>query len=71
MKSGLEPEKVLRKKIIRESLYKKEYLKAKMKIATDFYDKKNPKKDFNYICLSTILIDSVPKKDETYYLQVF
>ena len=35
------------------------------------YDKDIPKEGFHYICLSMILIDSVPKKDENYYPQVF
>ena len=30
----------MEKKIISEPLYNKEYIKAKMKIATDFYDQK-------------------------------
>ena len=30
-----------------------------------------PKKDFHYIYLSVILIDSVLKKDKNYYSQVF
>ena len=38
--------------------------------ATDFHARKIPEADSNYICCSVILIDSVPKKDENYYLQV-
>ena len=37
---------------------------------TDFHARKIPEADSNYICCSVILIDSVPKKDENYYLQV-
>ena len=38
--------------------------------ATDFNARKIPEADFNYICCSGILIDSIPKKDENYYPQV-
>ena len=38
---------------------------------TDFYDKKNPKTDANYTCLAVISLDSAPKKDDSYYPQVF
>ena len=39
--------------------------------ATDFNARKIPEADFHYICCSVILIDSIPKKDENYYPQVF
>ena len=37
----------------------------------DVYDKKNPKGDSNYTCLSAITLDSPLKKDDNYYPQVF
>ena len=37
---------------------------------TDFYDKKFPKVDSNYTCLTVINLDSPLKKDENYYPQV-
>ena len=38
---------------------------------TDFYDKRIPKVDSNYTCLTVISLDSALKKDDSYYLQVF
>ena len=38
--------------------------------ATDFNARKISESDFNYICCSVILIDSMPKKDENHYPQV-
>ena len=38
---------------------------------TNFYDEKASKVDFNHTCLAIISLDSVLKKDENYYLQVF
>ena len=38
--------------------------------ATDFRAREIPKAEFNYICCSVILIDSVLKKDKNYYPQV-
>ena len=38
---------------------------------TDFYDKEIPKVDSNHTCLVVISLDSVLKKDENYYSQVF
>ena len=38
---------------------------------TDFYDKEIPKVDCNHTCLAKICLDSVLKKNEMYYLQVF
>ena len=38
---------------------------------TDFYTRKIPEAGSSYICWSVILIDSVLKKGENYYLQVF
>ena len=41
------------------------------KISTNFHDNKKPKIAFQGICLSVILIDSVFRKNENYYLQIF
>ena len=38
--------------------------------ATNFNARKIPEADFNYICGSVILIDSIPKRDKNYYPQV-
>ena len=38
---------------------------------TDFYNKKIPLVDSNHTCLAVISLDSAPKKDDNYYLQVF
>ena len=38
---------------------------------TDFYDKEIAKIDSNHTCLAVIPLDSVLKKDENYYRQVF
>ena len=58
-----------------ESVNNKEFLKTKMKYhgdeVTDFYDKKIPRVDSNHTCLAVINLDSVLKKDDNYYLQVF
>ena len=58
-----------------EPFYNKNFLKTKLKSygdnATDFYDKKIPNVNSNYICLAVISLDSALKKDENYYLQVF
>ena len=39
--------------------------------ATDFYNKEMPNVGSNQTCLAIIMIDSVFKKDENYYPQVF
>ena len=58
-----------------EPVYNKEFLKTKIKShgdeVTDFYDKKVPKVDPNHTCLAVITLDSVLKKDDNYYPQVF
>ena len=41
------------------------------KISTNFHDNKIPKIAFQGICLSVILIDSVFRKNENYYFQIF
>ena len=75
MVSGIKSVIVLRKNLIAIPSTIKKVLKTKIKSyggkATDFHDKKIPKKDSNYTCLAVILIDFVLKKDEKYYHQVF
>ena len=39
--------------------------------ATDFHVKEMPKAGSDYTCLAIINVDSVLKKDESYYPQVF
>ena len=39
--------------------------------ATGFYDKEVPKVDSNHTYLAIISLDSIFKKDENYYSQVF
>ena len=41
------------------------------KINTTFHNNKKPKEGSEYICLSLILLDSVYKKDKSYYPEVF
>ena len=59
-----------------ELVYNEKYLKAKIKsyngkINTNFHNNKIPKEDFQCICLSVILIDSIFRKGNNYYPQVF
>ena len=65
----------IKKEFDSEPFYNKNFLKTKLKSygdnATDFYDKKIPNVNSNYICLAVISFDSALKKDENYYLQVF
>ena len=53
----------------------KKILKTKIRYygdeATDFDDKGVPKVGSNYSSLAVILLDSILKKDENYYPQVF
>ena len=56
-------------------VYNKKYLKTKIKsykvkINIIFYNNKIPKEGLQCICLSVILIDSVYRKDKSYYPQV-
>lgn len=39
--------------------------------AVDFHDEEFPKRCSNFIYLTIVLIDLVPKKDRKYYLKVF
>ena len=63
------------KKINSESVYKKEFLKTKVKShgdkVTDICDKEIPEVGCNHTCLAVISSDSALKKDENYYSQVF
>ena len=56
-------------------VYNKIFLKTKMKSYRDeaagFYNKETFRAASNHICLAAITIDSVFKKDESYYLLVF
>ena len=58
-----------------EPVYNKNDLKTKIRShgneVTEFYNKKVPKSDFNYTCSAVISLDSVNKKDDNCYLQVF
>ena len=58
-----------------EPIYNKRFLKTKIRScsdkATNFYSRKLPGADPNYIYWLAILIDSVKNKDENYYPQVF
>ena len=57
----------IKKEFDSESVYNKKFLKTKIKShgddVTDFYDKKTPKVDSNYICLAVISLDSALKRD--------
>ena len=57
-------------------VFDEKHLKTKIrscneKIKTNFYNNKIPKEDSQCICLSVILIDSLYRKNENYYPQVF
>ena len=56
-------------------IYNKRLLKTKIKCygceAIDFHDKEVPKAGSNHTCLAAITNDSILKKEENYYLQVF
>ena len=65
-----------KKEFDNERVYKKKYLKAKIKsgngkIKTNSHDSKIPKERSQFVCLSVILVDSVIKTGENYFLQVF
>ena len=66
----------IQKEFDSEPLCNEKYLKAKIKtyngrINTDFYNNKIPKEGSQCICLSVILIYSVFRTSNNYYLQVF
>ena len=64
----------IRKEFDSDTVYNKNYLKAKIKShgdeVTDFYDKIIPKLDFNHTCLAVTSLDSAFKNDDNFYLQV-
>ena len=53
----------------------KNYFNTKIKYydneVTDFYDKKDPKLDYNHTCLAAIFLDFALKKDDNHYPQLF
>ena len=65
----------IKKEFDRMPVYNKNYLKTKIKShsdeATNFYDKKIPKRDANHTCLAVISLDSALTKNDNYYPQVF
>ena len=65
----------IKKEFDNKPVYKKEYLKTKVKFygneATDFYDEKTAKADSNHIYLAVSSLDFVLVKDESHYLQIF
>ena len=70
-------ESLIRKKFDSKLFYgnnDNNYIKTKIKAITDsiitnFHDKKVPKEKIRYNCLSIIVLDSVIKTDNKYYLQ--
>ena len=68
--------KSIKKEFDSEPVYNDKYLKAKIKsykgkINTNFHNKKMPKEDSYFICLSVNLIHSVFRTVTNYYPQVF
>ena len=66
---------ITKKEFDSNPVYNEKYVKTKVKsyngkINTNV-DNKTRKEGSQCICLSVVLIDSVYKKDENYYLQVF
>ena len=67
---------IIKKEFDSNPIYNEKYIKTKIKsyngkINTNFHNNKTPKEGSQYICLSVILIDSVYKKDKSYYPQLF
>ena len=61
-----------KKEFDREPVYNKKFLKIIIKFHCDkVLDKKIPMADTNHSCLKAISLDSVIKKCDNYYLQVF
>ena len=76
MKFGKKIKNSPKKEFYSEPVYNEKYLKAKIqsynwKISTNFYNNKIPKEDSQYICLSTILIDSVLEQVKFNILKCF
>ena len=65
----------IKKELDCEPTYIKNFLKSKIRSyedeATDLHSRKRSEIDSNYICWSVVLIDSVLKKDKSYYQRVF
>ena len=65
----------IKKEFDSEPVYKKEFLKTKIKShgneVTDFYDKETPKVDSNHTCLAVISLECALKKGDNNYPQVF
>ena len=65
----------MKKECDSKTVYKKWYLKAKIKShsdgITDFHDKKNLMMNSNHISLAVLSLDSALKKEGNYHLQVF
>ena len=72
---GINSVLILKKEFDSEPVSNKSFLKTKLKShgdeVADFYDKKIPELDSNHTCLEVISLDSVLKKDDNYYQQVF
>ena len=72
---GINSVLILKKEFDSEPVSNKSFLKTKLKShgdeVADFYDKKIPELDSNHTCLEVISLDSVLKKDDNYYPQVF
>ena len=65
----------VKKEFDSEPVYNKDFLKTKIKTHGDkvagFHDKESPKVGSNHICFGVISLDSVLKKDDNNYPQVF
>ena len=65
---------VIKRNFIANPYIKKNFLKTKIRCfgddATDFHIRKMHEAGSNHICFLVISIDSVPKKDENYYLKI-
>ena len=61
----------IKKNLIANQSWIKNFLKRVTDEVTDFYDKGIPKVDCNHTCLAVISLDSALEKDEDYYPQVF
>ena len=62
----------MKKELDSKPVYNEKYLKAKIKsynekINANFHNNKVPRKGFQFICLSVILIDSVFRTGKNYY----
>ena len=66
---------ILKKEFDSQPVYNKNFLKTETKSygyeVTDFHDKEILKVDSNCTCLVVISLDSIVKRDENYYPQVF